>query len=144
VHRAAHDLLHNPKVTARIAELRALHQKRHEITIDRVKEEYARLAFANMLDFVQVQPDGTARLDLNKVSRDQAATIHELTFETVLSSDPEAVAAAGFKPDEDGKRPRVAVLKSKFKLHDKKGSLDSLGKHLGMFKADNEQAARRQ
>ena len=26
-----------------------------------------------MLDFVELQPDGTARLDLNKVSRDQAA-----------------------------------------------------------------------
>jgi hypothetical protein len=86
--------------------LRTLHQKRHEITIDRVKEEFARLAFSNMLDFVTLQADGTARLDLSKISREQAAAIQEMTFETVLSPDPEAVEAAGLKHDGDGKLPR--------------------------------------
>jgi phage terminase small subunit len=142
VHRAAHELLHNPKIAARIAGLRALHQRRHEITIDRVKEEYARLAFANMEDYVVRQSDRKGRLDLTRVTREQMAAVQEMTFETVLSSDPEAAAAAGAKPTENGKTPRVTVLKTKFRLHDKKGALDSLAKHLGMFQADNEQAGR--
>jgi len=142
VNRNAHAVLRATKIAARIAELRAGLQQRHSVTVDRVVGEYAKLAFANMLDYVTRLPDGTARLDLTKVTPEQMTAVQEMTFETVLSSDPHATAAAAAEPGEDGKTPRVAVLKTKFKLHDKKGSLDSLGKHLGMFKADNEQAGR--
>ena len=142
VHRAAHELMHNPKIAARIAGLRALHQKRHEITIARVAEEYARLAFANMEDYVVRQPDGTARLDLTNVTGEQMAAVQELTFDTVLSRTPETLAVAGVDLSKEEAAKRVTVLKTKFKLHDKKGPLDSLAKHLGMFQADNEQAGR--
>ena len=122
--------------------LQAKHLKKHEVTIERIVAEYAKMGFSNMEDYVVRQPDGTARLDLSKVTREQMAAISEMTFETVLSSDPAALEAAGIEHDGEGPLPKVSVLKTKFKLHDKKGSLQDLGKHLGMFKADNEQAAK--
>lgn len=122
--------------------LQKKHLDRHQVTIDRIVAEYAKLGFANMLDYVKINEDGSAHCDLSKLTRDQAAAISEMTFETVLSSDPAALEAAGVEHDGEGPPPKVHVLKTKFKLHDKKGSLQDLGKHLGMFKADNEQAGK--
>ena len=131
-----------PAVKRKIAELRVELARRYQISSERVLAEYARLGFANMLDYIKVNEDGTAHLDLSKLTRDQAAAISEMTFETVLSSDPNALEAAGIKHGGDGRPPKVRVLKAKFRLHDKKGALSDLGKHLGMFKADNEQAGK--
>ena len=47
VHREAHALLENPKVAARLAELQAAHQKRHEATIQRLVDELSLIAFAD-------------------------------------------------------------------------------------------------
>lgn len=107
VDQRAFGLRRHPGIAARIAELKAELLKRHEVTVDRIIQELALIAFANMLDYVEVQPDGTARIDLNKISHDQGAVISELAF------------------DDGGK--------FKFKLSDKQGALEKLGKHLGMF-----------
>ena len=138
VNRNAHALLQDTKIAARIAELRTGLQQRHQVTVDRLVEEHAKLAFANMLDYVQIGRDGQPFLDFSQLTREQAAAICEVTSETVLTSGPADEAG---NAECNGKR-KVAVMKTKFKLHDKKGSLDSLGKHLGMFKADNEQAGK--
>lgn len=139
-------LLADDKICARITALRAkvaeAVNKKFDVSTERIVQEYAKMGFANMLDYITVNKDGTAHCDLSKLTRDQAAAIQEMTFETVLSSAPDAIEAAGVKPDGDGKYPKVTVLKTKFKLHDKKGPLSDLGKHLGMFKADNEQAGK--
>ncbi len=112
-------------------ELVAKHQKRHEVTVARIVEEYAKLGFANMLDYMTIQPDGTAFCDLSKLTREQAAAIQETTTETVMMATGEE--------DEDGKAKRVTVLKTRIKLADKKAALLDLGKYLGMFEADNKQ-----
>ncbi len=112
-------------------ELLAKHQKRHEVTVDRIVQEYAKMGFANMLDYMTIQPDGTAFCDLSKLTREQAAAIQETTTETVMVATGEE--------DEDGKAKKVAVLKTRIKLADKKAALLDLGKHLGMFEADNKQ-----
>ena len=39
VNRSAFDLLQNPKITARLEEIRAEHAKRHEITVDTLLDE---------------------------------------------------------------------------------------------------------
>lgn len=116
VHRKAFELLQNVKIAARLAELKALQLKRHNVTIDRVLTEYARLAF----------------LDIRKAF-DEAGNlkpIHEL-------DDATAAAIASLEVDDlfDGAgqdRRHVGVTR-KIKLTDKKGALDSLGKYLGMF-----------
>jgi phage terminase small subunit len=140
-------LANNDKVQARIEALRArvvaAAEKKFDISIERCMAEYARMGLANMESYVERLPDGTARLDLTKVGRDEMAAVQEMTFETVMSSDPNALDAAGQEPkDADGKPNKVAVLKTKFKLHDKKGPLDSIMKHLGGFEKDNDQRGR--
>jgi phage terminase small subunit len=122
VNRKAVELLENGKITARIAELQAGHQKRHEVTVDRIVQEYAKIGFANMLDYVTVDNNGGAYVDLSKLDRDQAAAIQEITVEHLQARDA-----------EDGSGTKIPVIKTKFKLADKKSALDSLGKHLGMF-----------
>lgn len=111
-------LLANVKVQSRVAELRAGLVKRHEVTVDRIIEELALLGFSNMLDYMQTQDDGTAYVDLSKLTREQAAAISEVTVESYTEGSGEDA------------RP---VKKVKFKLTDKRSALVDLGKHFGMF-----------
>jgi phage terminase small subunit len=114
--------LKHPKVALRIEQLQAHHQKRHEVTVDRIVQEYAKIAFSNMLDYVTVDHNGGAFVDLSKLTRDQAAAIQEVTVEHLPSRTV----------DGEGES-KVPVLKTRIKVADKKTALDSLGKHLGMF-----------
>src|SRR5688500_11672184 len=131
IHRKAAELMKDGKVTARLAELQAALQKRHEVTVDRVVQEYAKLAFSNMLDYVTIDKDGGAFVDLSALTRDQAAAIQE-----VIVDHLPARPVDGEGGDEERKVP---VLKTRFKLADKRGALDSLPKHLGVFEKDNQQ-----
>lgn len=112
-------LLANVKVQSRVNQLRDGIQKRHEVTVDRIVGELALLGFSNMLDYMQTQDDGTAFVDLSKLTREQAAAISEVTVESYT--------------DGNGENARD-VKKVKFKLSDKRNALVDLGKHLGMFK----------
>jgi len=113
-----------PNVAQRIAQLQREAAERNEITVDRVAQELAKIAFANMADFMTVTEDGLAYIDLKNITRDQAAAIAELTSETYDENDPEA---------SEGKAKR-RVKKTRLKLSDKQGGLEKLGRHLGMFK----------
>jgi phage terminase small subunit len=139
IYGEASKLLANPKISHRLEELRAAVQRRYEVSIERATGELAKIAYANMDDYVEYLPDGTARLDLAKVTRTQMAAVKKLTFETVLSNAAEAQAAAGAETKDGEKPPKVAVVKCQFELHDKKGPIDSIMKHLGGFKEDNRQ-----
>jgi phage terminase small subunit len=120
VNRVAHELLKNLKIASRLEELREDILARHQVTIDRVIGEYAKLAFTNMQDFMRVDADGLPCLDLSKLTRHQSAAISEVTCEVVRT---ETVAGD----------ISVPVLKAKIKLADKRGALDSLSKVLGIF-----------
>jgi len=111
-------LLHTPAIQTAIEALRAAQSERTQITADRVLEEFGKLGFANMLDYVALQDDGTAIIDLSAIDRDKAAAIHEMVID-------EFTDGAG----EDG-RP---VKRIRFKLHDKHAALVSIGRHLNMF-----------
>jgi phage terminase small subunit len=86
--------------------------QRTEVTADRVLEELAKLAFANMRDFL---PRPGETIDLDRLDQDRTAAIAEITID-------EFVDAAG-----------ALHRRTRVKLHDKKGALDSLARHLGMF-----------
>jgi phage terminase small subunit len=118
VNRKAVEVLSDGKITARIAELQEGHQKRHEVTVDRVVRELSLLGFSNMLDYISIEAGG-AYVDLSKVTREQAAAIGEITSETYMEGH-----------GEDAQR----VKRTRFKLTDKRAALVDLGKHLGMFK----------
>ena len=95
-------------------------ERERDLQIDarEVLREIARLCFANMLDYVRVNPDGTAEFDLSGLSRDRAAAIAELT----LAEGAEITGRIG----RGGKRVKL-------KLADKPRSLYMLGQHLGLF-----------
>lgn len=88
----------------------AARSERTQITQDRVLQEYARIAFSNMKEFAEFGPDGVKLKDLDGMDDDAARCIAEVS---------ETTSQGGGS--------------IKFKLHDKKGALDSIARHLGMF-----------
>lgn len=119
--RSAHEVLHTPKVSARIAELQAQAAERHGVTVDRIIGELALLGFSNMGDFMKIDDQGVPRLDFKAMTRAKSAAISEMTVEEFTAKGEGGGEAAG-------------IRKVRFKLHDKRGALVDLGKHLGMFK----------
>ncbi len=111
-------LMKNPLVRAGIDAVLARRARRTEVNADRVVLELARMGFANMLDYVRITPDGEAVVDLTRLDRDHAAAITEITSEVYTDG----------KGDDAERVKRV-----KLKLADKKGALELLGKHLGLF-----------
>lgn len=86
--------------------------ERTGIRADRVLSELAKIGFANMLDYLDVDGDDV-RVVLQGISRDQAAAISEIVIEERQHG-------------EIGKRV-------KFKLLDKRAALVDIGRHIGMF-----------
>jgi len=112
------NLLRKPKIAKAVNDVLNRRIKKLDISNDTVLQEIAKMAFGNMLDYIKIQTDGTAHVDLSKLTREQAAAIQELSFEE------------GIEIGENGVKP---VKKVKFKLSDKKGSLELLAKYLKLF-----------
>lgn len=87
-------------------------EQRNEITQDRVLNEIAKLAFSNIQDIYD--KDGEL-IPIDKLPRDVAAAIQEINQDSISGDDNET------------------IIKRKYKLSDKKASLELLGKHLGIF-----------
>lgn len=116
INRNAKAMVENSKIATRIEELRGLALKRHQVTVDRVIAEYAKIAF---LDIRKAFGDDGDLKPIHEIDDDTAAAIAGVESEAVFE---------GSGRD----RERVGTLK-KIKLADKKGALDSIAKHLGMF-----------
>ena len=120
--KSDHNLLSNisslPIVAQRIQELRDIAAARTTITSARILEEIAKIGFANMMDYVKIQEDGSGYIDLKDMDRDKAAAISEIVVD-------EYVEGRG----EDARQ----VKRVRLKLHDKRAALVDMGKHLGMF-----------
>lgn len=94
--------------------------KRTEITADNVLREIAKLGFSNMLDYIAIQDNGLARVDLSTITKDQAAAITELTITSRKEYDKETESSD-------------LIETVKFKVADKGVNLERLGKHLKLF-----------
>ena len=114
-----YQLLQRRDVADAVAARQADLAKKLEVTQERIVTELAKIAFANMSDYIRISGEGDPYTDLSKMDRDQAAAVSEITVED-------------FK-DGRGEDARD-VRRVKFKLHDKRQSLVDLGRHLGMFK----------
>jgi len=119
IHEEAYRLTNNPDVALRIEHLQELSRKRHEVTVDRIIHEFARLAFLDIRK--AFDEDGNMR-PIHELDDDTAAAIAGLEIEKRFSSFG----------DDEGK-PIVESRTHKIKFSDKKGALDSLARHLGMF-----------
>ena len=109
----------NERIAARVTEILEKAAERVEINAANVLAELGKMAFSNMLDYAKVNSDGSMSADFTSLTRDQAAAIQEITTET--------------RHERDGD-DTIPVTKTKFKLADKRGNLELLGKHLGLFK----------
>ena len=103
---SAWDALHKPHVAEYLKAEQAKLAAKFNVTTERLIEEYARIAFAEMGDFATWGPNGVKLKDSAELTEDQRRAVAEV-WQT-----------------ETGVR---------LKHHDKKGALDSLGKHLQMF-----------
>lgn len=112
----ASKLLRNAKVAAYIAEKQRNLQQKTEITQERVLREYARLAF---LDPRKLFDDNGKPKDISALDDDTAAAIAGLDVQELYDGTGADRVFAGYA--------------KKYKLADKKGALDSLAKHLGLF-----------
>lgn len=102
--------LTKPDIQSAISEANEARIKRTEITADRVRLEYARVALSNMRQFVEWGPDGVTWKSSEDLSEEAAACVAEVS-ETI----------------SEGGRTR------RFKLHSKMAALSDLAKHLQMF-----------
>ena len=88
-----------------------------QLSSESVLGELMRLGFANMLDYLSFADGAPPRVDLSRLTRDQACAIAEVNVTT---------------RQERGKDAEVTQVR--FKLADKRQALVELGKHLGLFK----------
>lgn len=118
--------LRKPQIADAIQKAQDKQAEKLEISAERVLKEYARIAFADIRSVAEVQK-------LFDCSEDEAAhVLKQITIKTSDEWDDDTAAAvAEISATQHG--PRV-------KMHDKQHALDALSKHLGLFKADNEQS----
>jgi phage terminase small subunit len=113
-------LLKKPGVQKLIRKLMKGRAEELDLTGEKVLKELARLAFANMIDYIDIGPDGSARLDFSRVDREKGAAIQEVNIEEYSERNGQT---------KDGE----IIRRIKFKLADKGQNLERLGRHLKLF-----------
>jgi phage terminase small subunit len=99
--------LKNPKIQAAIRAAEARRRARTEVSQDRIRLEWSRIAFHDVRDAVTVKRGRVNVKDSDQWSDDTAAAVSEIT---------------------EGADKRISV-----RFHSKPGALDSLARHLQMF-----------
>lgn len=118
--------LKKPEIQACMKQLMDERSKRTQISADMVLKEYAKLGFSDITDYLKV----TTRERMVKYDTPDGVVFEKEMMQSVDLYDTEEVdpvkmhAVAEIKQTKDG----IAL-----KLHDKKGALDSIARHLGMF-----------
>jgi len=114
-----HENLRKPEIAEYIQKLMDERSKRTEITADMVLQEYAKIGFSNISDYLKVE-ERQGMTETGDTITYKAVDI----FVTDSIQRDKLDAVAEIKQTKDG----IAL-----KLHDKKGALDSIARHLGMF-----------
>lgn len=113
----ASKLLSSPKVSQRVAELKAEQAEKFAVTRDRVIAEVAKIAF----------------FDIRSIFNDDGSLKHVKDLD-----DAAAAAIAGIETIQIGDDGQLIMTK-KFKMSDKNVALEKLMKHLGLYELDNKQ-----
>ena len=103
-------LLVSAKVSAYLAEVKGKAKERTQVTAAMVLAELVKIGFSDMANYAEWSKGGVMLYASEDLTPDMTAAVSEIT-ETVT---------------KDGGSLR-------FKLHDKRAALDSIGKHFGMF-----------
>jgi phage terminase small subunit len=129
---AASRLLRDVKVAAAIEAATSQRCEKLEVEADKVLGELLKLGFANMLDYITIK-DGEAYIDFSALTRDQAAAIQEITSETYKEVIPPTPTGEKNNDGDPILTTERVVKRTKFKLFDKRGSLELLGRNLKLF-----------
>ncbi|MBV9825867.1 MAG: terminase small subunit, partial [Alphaproteobacteria bacterium] len=103
--------LKKPEIASAIAEAQKARATKSGVTADMIVEEYRRLGFSEMRRLMRWGPNGVELLPSAELAEDDAAAVAEVS-QTVT---------------KDGGTIRL-------KVHDKARALDSLPRHLGLFR----------
>jgi phage terminase small subunit len=114
------EYLKKPEIKSRIEQLQYAAMMRADLTADMVINELRSLAFWSIKDFVE---DDNAIKDISSMDR--------IVLKPVV----------GIKKTDRYDPEGNAITVTELKLADKRASLVDLGKHLGIFKEDNNQKA---
>jgi phage terminase small subunit len=128
-----HENLRKPEIQEALTAARKRIAEKTGITPERVLEEYGRLAF---LDIRKAFDEEGRLKPIHELDDDTAAAIAGLEVEHILKQSEATEELEGQPHGGALRRNRsgeVIGKLSKIKLSDKKGALDSLAKHLGMF-----------
>lgn len=120
--------LRKPKIALEVEKAQADRAERTQVTADRVLAELAKLAFANLGDYFRLASGHDPVIDLSTATRDQLAALTEITVDDYTDGRGEDA--------RDVRRIRI-------KMADKRGALELLGRHLGLWdaKADDPESA---
>lgn len=120
-------LLTNVKVREYLAERQNDRSKRTEITQDMVLRELAKIGFSDIRKVVRWGETQVRMVDDEDGEAEDMVPYHGLALiDSAEVDDSTAAAIAEVSQGRDG---------LKVKLHDKKGALVDIGRHLGMFSA---------
>lgn len=115
-----HRLLRNPKVQELVAEGRARLIQKLEVSAERVVEEYRRIAFLDPREVMEWDADGVRFHPSESLLPEAAAAVASVKSKRTVRSD------------SDGNE--TVTVEQEVKLVSKIAALDSLSKHLGIFK----------
>lgn len=110
--------LRKPQIAEYIQKLMDERSKRTEITADRVLQEYAKLGFSNISDYLKV------------IEKEVMTELGPQTYKTVDIYETDTIDRTKLDAIAEIRQTKEGIA---LKLHDKKGALDSIARHLGMF-----------
>ena len=107
--------------------------ERYEKTVDDIMNELVKIGFSNIADYLKRTPDGrlTNQIDFSNCTPDQMAAVESIQTDEVV------IAASGNDEASGEAEASAKVVKTKFKMHDKKGALvDLLRQRGGLYEKD--------
>jgi phage terminase small subunit len=113
-------LLANVKIQAALGERMEKRAERTGIDADSVVRRLAEIAFGDLGEFLDILPDGTARVDLAK-AKGKTRLLKKYDCKQILAGDPNDALPIG---------------DMKIELHDGLRALDMLMRHLGAYAPD--------
>lgn len=108
-----------------LREISAIQQRRFQrlgVTPEWVLSEIAFIAFANMLDYIRIEPDGSPSVDLSRLSRENASALSEISTDEVIERRP-----AGRRGSS------VRIRRTTLRLRQKLAALEDLARHMRLF-----------
>jgi phage terminase small subunit len=113
-------LLKNAKVATELARRRAERAERTNVTADRVVRELAKLGFSDLKRVASWDNSGVKWIPSDELPEEESATLKDVSF----TRERRYEKGGGV----------VETTNTKLTMHDKRGALELLGRHLGLFK----------